>query len=479
MADPVLVAARGFTVRAGSATILHDVDLDLRAGRCTVLVGPSGAGKTTLARSVADALPASLTTSGRITDAGTRAGYLPQDAAETLNPAHRIGSSLRELVRIHGARPPGRSRRGWLQDEVTSALRHAGLDELLAEPGTPLRRFPTELSGGQRTRLALAHVLTTAPDLLVLDEPTTGLDTESAALVVDTLRGLVDEGVAALVVTHDRSVADRLADEVLEIRDGGVRAAPVRLASAASPRLPRPPCIAAPALELRSLGVRARGRELVAQVDLRLQPGEALGLVGRSGAGKTTLARAAAGLLAPSEGSVHLLGHRVGTLARRSREQVASCQYVWQEATASFEPQLAVVDQVARTAVLLRRRPRAAAREEALAELGALGLSTAEVHRRPHELSGGQLRRAALARALLARPRVLLCDEVTSGLDPDTAATVLDRLEEHRARHDSALLLIGHDLAELRRRTHRVLTIDAGRVVAADDSRPTEREDGE
>lgn len=194
--------------------------------------------------------------------------------------------------------------------------------------------------------------------------------------------------------------------------------------------------------------------------------GLGLGVAGRSGSGKTTLARCLAGLHRDHDGEILLDGAALPrSLRHRDREQLAAVQYVFQDARAAFDEHRPVLDQVARTAVRLRGAAKEAARAEALAALVRLGLTDDQAHRRPGALSGGELQRAALARALLARPRILVCDEITSGLDTVTRRSILDLLAGLPAdRDDLSLVLITHD-PETARLAHRTAVVDAGEVV--------------
>ncbi|MFE6774868.1 ABC transporter ATP-binding protein [Streptomyces sp. NPDC057702] len=215
---------------------------------------------------------------------------------------------------------------------------------------------------------------------------------------------------------------------------------------------------------------RAAGRRAAVAVvhvaELAVPPGRTLALVGRSGSGKTTLARCLAGLHRAYTGQVLLDGAALPrSLRDRSRSQLAAVQYVFQDARAAFDAYRPVLDQVARTAVRLRGVAPGTAREEAAALLAATGLRAELTARRPDQLSGGELQRAALARALLARPRVLLCDEVTSGLDAVSRRDILDLLAAlARERAELALVLITHDL-ETAAFADRVAVLDAGEIV--------------
>ncbi|WP_328608913.1 ATP-binding cassette domain-containing protein [Amycolatopsis sp. NBC_00345] len=451
-----MITVRGLTAQAGEVPILRDVSFSVGAGEVVTLFGPSGAGKTTVAMAVAGLTRPGLTVHGEI-EAPPRIGYLPQQAAETLNPARRIGRALGELA---GLREP-RMSRARRRERVAEVLRAVAFED----GDRVLRRYPFEFSGGQRTRLALAQVLATLPTALVLDEPTTGLDAGRKADLVAQLRALAESGVAMLVVTHDPDVVAGLGGRVLSVREGTVEPAPppsprpvVAVRERAAPR-------GAPVVELRDVSVHYGSTAVLREVDFSFYGGETVGITGASGAGKTSLARCVAGLVRPSRGTVLAGGEPLPPLRKRTTSQVASVQYVWQEAAASFDPRRTVADQVAATGVRLRGLRPAEAHHEAVAVLDQLGLTEAQAGRYPPGLSGGQLRRAALARALLAHPRVLICDEVTTGLDHSLTTRVLDHLDAYQQRTGAAVLSISHDPHALAGRVDRFLVVDGGRVT--------------
>ncbi|WP_234366343.1 ATP-binding cassette domain-containing protein [Streptomyces albireticuli] len=223
----------------------------------------------------------------------------------------------------------------------------------------------------------------------------------------------------------------------------------------------------APVLEARAVTARHRGTPaLLRDASLSVRAGECLAVVGRSGSGKTTLARCLAGLHSRYEGHVLLDGAPLPrSLRQRDRARLAAVQYVFQDARAAFDEYRPVLDQVARTAVRLRGVGPGAAEEEAVAALGRVGLTEETARRRPGGLSGGELQRAALVRALLARPRVLICDEVTSGLDSVTRRGILRLLADLAREPDGpALVLITHDL-DTAALADRIAVLDAGRIV--------------
>lgn len=458
--------AVGLGVDVGGISLVSDVNLELRAGTITTLTGTSGAGKSTIAAAVAGTLPATHRLSGSIAR-NVAVGYLPQDAALTLNPARRLGTALGELLVLHGD-PPRRGRRRWTRRR---------LNELLAQAAFPpetdeCRRYPYQFSGGQRMRLALAQVLATGPQALVLDEPTAGLDPVARAEMTAVLDGLRRRGRAILLVTHDEAVATELSDRVLAVRDGRLGAPPP---SARPVLLQRDrPRSGTTVLEVVGASVRAGSTTMLRQATFHVGAGEFVAVVGPSGAGKTTLARAIAGLERLAAGHVIVDGEPYPSLAARTRRQLARVQYVWQESRGSFDRTRPVLDQVAKTAVRLCGSSRLDARDEALELLASFGITREQARRSPDDLSGGQLRRIALARALLAHPAVLLCDEPTTGVDPATAESILDHLDRYRRTDGTAVLVCGHDLRLLAPRVDRMIALDRGSVT--DDIAVAERE---
>ncbi|AXB44050.1 ABC transporter ATP-binding protein [Amycolatopsis albispora] len=465
-----LVEVDGLTARAGDEFLVRDIGFRLWPGKVAALVGPSGSGKTTAALALLGESAPGVRLTGSVTVAGSavlagepppglRGGvvsYLPQHPGSALNPARRIGTTLRELAKLHR---PNES----TEDVVAEALRAAQL------PGDVRRRFPHQFSGGQRQRVALAQALVCGPRVLVLDEPSTGLDTVTRLRLAGELAELAATGLAILLLSHQHDLVRALADHVVLLDHGRVVATgtPDEVLGEVVPpahdwAAPGP---ADALLELRGLSasVRPRGRQpILHDIDLALPPGGRIGVVGPSGSGKTTLARCIAGLHERYTGELRLDGRPLPVLRKRGRELRRRVQYVWQEVRGSFDDRRPVLDQVARTAVRLRGLDATAARGEAVELLAELGVSAEIAARHPGELSGGELQRAALVRALLAEPDVLVCDEITTALDPGTArrvTTLLARLNEQRA---TALLWISHDLGLIAAVTSEVLVLDDG-----------------
>ncbi|MFD6285501.1 ABC transporter ATP-binding protein [Streptomyces sp. NPDC060205] len=469
----------GLTVEVGGRRIVDGVSLRVLPGKVTALVGASGSGKTTTGRALLGEFPQGAHVEGSVRVAEALVGYVPQHPSTVLNPARRVGALLHDIARAQVRGMPRRERGPAAGERVLSALQAAQL-----EGGHGLlRRFPHQLSGGQQQRLVLAQALLLGARVVVADEPTTGQDALTRRRVVDELAAVAARGIGVVLLSHDLETVRALADEVLVMRDGRVVEsgptervwlAPVhpwtrQLLSAPAPLAESAPLGPRPEAVLRVQGLRARhrpGTEVLRVPELAVHSGECLAVLGRSGSGKTTLARCLAGLHRTYEGEVLLDGVALPrSLRDRGRERLAAVQYVFQDARASFDEHRPVLDQVARTAVRLRGVAASQARTEASATLAGLGLGDTLTARLPARLSGGELQRAALARALLARPRVLVCDEITSGLDTVTRRDLLDLLAGLlRDRDDLSLVLITHDLDTARLAT-RIAVLDGGEVV--------------
>ncbi|MFK4803709.1 ABC transporter ATP-binding protein [Streptomyces sp. MPA0124] len=480
-----LAEIRGLTVGpvAGGPPVLENACLSVPRGQVVAVVGRSGSGKSTLAHGLLGHVrPGLEVRGGTVRVAGLdpfdRAGsrrlrgrvvsFLGQDPASSLNPALRIGTQIAEAVRLRS------SVRG--TDEVRTRVGELLLSVRLPADRTFRRRLPRELSGGQAQRVALALALAGRPGLLVLDEPTSGLD----PVLADGMRGLLADVLsagdrAALLVSHAPAWTASVADRVVRLERGRIvedgppgTPPPVRSAEAPPAGAPRHEVSRVAADGPAGGGLHVRGLHaahsrvpVLHDVSLSLPAGSCTAVVGASGSGKTTLARCLAGLHPPVRGSVDWRDDGV------PRGRGAPVQLVAQDTRGALNPRETVSAALTRPLLGVRDRSAREASAEAVRLLGLVGLEAGVLARRPGELSGGQRQRVALARTLAAEPRALVCDEITSALDPDTAKGVLDLLDSLRRTLGLTVVMVTHDLTAAAARAQQIVVLDAGRVVEA------------
>ncbi|MFX0545637.1 nickel ABC transporter ATP-binding protein NikE [Roseovarius sp. S1116L3] len=477
--------------RAAAPVAVRDAALSIVPGEALSIIGASGAGKSALAGALVGLLPNAKVTGSALWQGadgaacdllslpqrricalrGREIGMIFQDPATALDPVMRAGAQVAEPMRIHLGLNATEARQ-----RATALLARVGLPD----PHASYDAYPHQLSGGMRQRVTIAATLASGPRLLIADEPTTALDAPLRAGILDLLDGLRREtGMALLTVTHDMDAVRRLGGRVLVMEAGKiVEAGPVddmlrapqkgatrALIDAARP-LPPPAAIpfTAPLLEIAGLTVRyGPGRPAVRGVDMHIARGETLALVGASGSGKSTLARAALGLEPAAHGAVCIGGTDIaglrGAALRQMRPRI---QMVFQDPVTSLDPRRRLGRQVADP---LCNYGRSADDARVARAFTQVGLAPELMLRLPHEVSGGQRQRAAIARALALDPDILVVDEGLSALDSVQSAAILALLRAEQARRGLAILFVTHDLKAARAIAHRIAVMEAGRIV--------------
>lgn len=474
-----LLELRDIAVAYGDRIGVRDATLIARRGEAVGLAGPSGSGKSTLLAAALGLLPPGarivegsarfggedLLAAGtaRLRELrGAAIGYVPQDAARSLNPTMRAGAQVAEAMTVHGS------------SESQAADRARELLAVVGLTADHARAYPHELSGGQRQRVAVAAAIANEPALLVADEPTTGLDVVVAQRLLDLLADLRERMRLTLVlISHDERAIARLCDRVVRIAGGAVRDHAPRL-DLAREEPTRPLSVApGPVLELRRVSVayrRRSGRDrtvpALRDVDLEVQRGEIVGLIGRSGAGKTTLALAALGLLRPSSGVVLVGGQPLHALGRRKLRRARTATHlIFQDPYDSLPERRSVDRIVSEPHVIRGSGPLGADRLCEALERAGLAPASEFTGRAAGELSGGERQRLALARAIAARPRLIVADEPTSMLDADLRIELIDRMRALRDHDGTSFVFISHDLALARRFCDRLVVLQEGRIV--------------
>ncbi len=431
-----------FAVRSPTGVAIRLPGLSLGQGQVAALYGPSGCGKSTMLAALFGLLARrGWSCSGRVNcqgvtetaDAASRRillrhhmAFLPQDAHAALDPLQPVGRQIEHAT-------------GCSTGECVAMLARLGVQDAAAVAG----RRPHAVSGGQAQRVLLAIAFLRRPKLVVVDEPSASLDGGSYKELVANLRALMANGSAVLTSTHDHRLLRDVAATVYSlVGDAFVRAEPQE---APWPVRSGQDIGSVPVLSARGVQHAFGDRRVLDEVDFELRRGEVVAIVGESGAGKTTLVRVLVGHLRPD----------AGVVTRPDRWN--ALQLVCQDAHSSLTPRRALAD-------LLEEAQ--APYFDAGAGASAVALAPALLQCPRERMSGGEVRRAALLRALAVHPDVLVLDEPTASLDRTTAIAVMQTLLVQQRSRALALVIVTHDLEMARALAHRVLTLQGGRLCS-------------
>ena len=505
MTEPLLTVS-GLRVGFAGRDVVHGIDFSIASGEKLALVGESGSGKTVTALSLLR-LVQNASLGGTATFDGQDLLSMPeralrglrgqdiamifQEPMTALNPLLTVGEQIVEVLQLKMGLPRAQA---W--PKAIQLITDTGI----ADAATRANAYPHQLSGGQRQRAMIAMALACQPRLLLADEPTTALDVSLRGQILDLIGSLQQKsGMAVLLITHDLNLVRRFADRLIVMERGRiVEQGPVAevfaqprhsytqrlidskperdLAEVAACEL----SIVAQARELRvgySVPLRGlagwfrRGEFVAVQgADFQIEAGRTLGIMGESGSGKSTLALATLGLL-PSSGELRLGELTWGASTPQNQRMRRTIQVVFQDPFSSLSPRL-TVEEIVGEGLLVHEPALSAAdrRERVLAGLREVGLGTdgdalALLRRYPHEFSGGQRQRLAIARALIIKPDILVLDEPTSALDVTIQKQVLTLLQGLQRERGLSYLLITHDVAVIRAMAHHVLVMKDGLMV--------------
>lgn len=498
--------------RGRSKAILHGITIDVQPGEVVALIGESGAGKSTIGLATLGYVrPGCQITGGEIMFRGTDIlqmsmkekrqmrgkdiAYVAQSAAAAFNPAHTIGSQILEAAEIHGVMSRSEAKERMI--ELITQMQ-------LPNPDTIANKFPHQVSGGQLQRLMAVMAMTCGPSLIIFDEPTTAIDVTTQVEVLGSFKdAIANQGASAIYVSHDLSVVAQIADRIVVLRHGKIVEEGVteqiinapkhqytKMLMAAARPMPdadgnmpdgtaagasneqHVPEKDAPLLGIKDMFVQYRDKEtnkpfdVLKNINLDIEQGEIVGIIGESGSGKSTMARAIAGLTKRKSGSVSFEGIEMLPDVR-DRDQIyrQRIQMVHQMPDIAFNPRKTVRHALERPLEFFLKLGPAERRQRVDELMEMVELDPKLANRLPRELSGGQKQRVNLARALAAEPTLVLCDEVTSSLDTVVGAAIIKMIQSLQRKLGITFVFISHDISTVAALADRIAVMYMGEIV--------------
>ena len=469
--------------------IIKKVDLTVKRGEVVGIIGESGAGKSTLGKAAMGfAQPGCRLTSGSIIFDGqelinqpekekrklwgSKIAYVAQSAAASFNPAHRLIDQTTESGIRHGLMSK-------TDAEADAIDLYRAMQ--LPEADTIGFRYPHQVSGGQLQRAMTAMAMTSRPELIIFDEPTTALDVTTQVEVLASMRDAVARfNTAAIYITHDLAVVAQMSDRIKVLRYGETMEEAETSEMLNNPTHPYTKSLWSvrsiekkattsndKILEIKTASA-AYGKNLnvLHDINISVPRGKTVALVGESGSGKSTIARVITGLLPPNQGEVLFNNEPLPTaLSGRSTEQLQKIQMIYQMADTAMNPRHTVSEIIGRPLEFYLGLKGKEKEKRVIELLEMIELDESFFDRLPAELSGGQKQRICIARALAAQPEMIICDEVTSALDQIVQEGILKLLLKLQQELEITYIFITHDIATVRAISDEIVVMLEGKVV--------------
>ncbi len=461
-----IVDVKQLNASYGQEVVLKDLDFSIKKGEVIGIIGESGIGKSTFLECLLGNIHQKvmmnvtemkfLEENWLILDRNKRREYLRQDIGiifqngqHSLDPLFTIGQQLEELM----VQPN--------LTKIVETLKMVQLEEKV------LQLYPHELSGGMLQRVMIAMAFINHPKLIIADEPFSALD---APLQVEMMQLIVDianqNRTATILVTHQQELAYKFCTKVLTLEEGHF----IEQEEALQERIPfvRDTGVDTEVFfQLKNVSNHYQSDDAILQsVTVDIPKYEVTGIMGHSGAGKTTLAKILSGFI-PYAGSIEIEGKELRELlAYEKQSYYRRVQYLFQNSLLSFNPNQTILKSLEEPLRFMREIKNQSERIRMIKELfTSLELELAWLEKYPHQLSGGQCQRCAIARAILAQPECLICDEITSSLDDTNQEKVIKVLQKVQEETKMTIVFISHNQSLIEAFCSNVIVLTEGQLM--------------
>jgi len=496
-----------FTSRGKKIQAVKSLNFSVNKDQSLGIVGESGSGKSQTVLSIMGLLESNGRATGSVVFdkkeilginaknlneiRGRNIGMVFQDPMSSLNPYISIGKQMSGVLKRHTKLNKNERKEKCI--EMLDAVK-------IPSPSQRFDGFSFELSGGMRQRVVIASALLTGPKLLIADEPTTALDVTVQEQILDLLLEMKERfSMSLILITHDLGVVARSCQRVLVIKDGMEQETGTLEQVFYSPTADYTKELLSKSKEMsldtkaptttkkqqdeitakinkvsvlfpipkQTIFSRQEYLRAVDEVSLSIYEGEILGVVGESGSGKSTLAKNILRLIEPTTGTIDLFGTRLAELSKKEMKKARKkMQVVFQDPYSSLNPRMTIFEVLSEPLnSFFPSMTQDSIEQDVEAAILEVGLDVGFLGRYPHELSGGQCQRIAIARALMPKPQLLICDEAVSALDASIRAEIIDLLLNIKQKRKLTMIFIAHDLAVVKKICDRVIVMQKGKIV--------------